>query len=324
MLPPYHRIKVLNSTGQDLAATTGIVLKSAVSGGSYASTLTHAAVTDGNYATFTEFDNRVLRVDSVHYTLTIVGHASASGTCTVYVEFSADNVTWPTAGQGQVIDIPTIGNAETKSISFEVRDDMAAALLYTANAMTQAEDSAHSSAHDGVMMLGVRTDTPVARSGNDGDYEPLQLVNGALTQSGLRQVGSAITLLASGSRTADGVEADVTSALLSGARGLLLVCDVTAQSGTTPTLDVAIQAKFGSQYTNLARFSQYLGATGTKAINLKRDLSFATEITLEADPAVSTGLLVNNHDWGSILRVKYAIGGTTPDFTFSVVAYPIR
>ena len=139
-----------------------------------------------------------------------------------------------------------------------------------------------------------------------------------------RDVGTGVELLASAARTADATGADVTNATFETARALLIVCDVTAQSGTAPTLDVAIQAKIDGSYTTLARFSIYAAATGKKCINVKRDLSFATEITLAADPAVSTGLLINNHDWSNILRAKVVITGTTPSFTFAVTAYPVK
>jgi len=88
---------------------------------------------------------------------------------------------------------------------------------------------------------------------------------------------------------------------------------------------VAIQAKVGSDYVSLARFSQQAAATGKKGLNVKRDLAFATELVPAADPATGTGLLVNNHDWLDTLRVKYTIGGSAgQSFTFSVVAYPVR
>lgn len=47
----------------------------------------------------------------------------------------------------------------------------------------KAEDDAHASGHVGVMALAVRTDTPINRSGADGDYEPLQVSAGRLWSS---------------------------------------------------------------------------------------------------------------------------------------------
>lgn len=139
-----------------------------------------------------------------------------------------------------------------------------------------------------------------------------------------REVRTPATLLASAARTASGAGGDVLDKSLEFASALLLQINVTAQSGTSPTLDVAIQAKIGSNYVNLGRFSQYGAATGAKGVLVKRDLAFTTELAPAADPVVGTGLLVNNHDWLDTLRVKYTIAGTTPSYTFSVVAYPIR
>lgn len=148
---------------------------------------------------------------------------------------------------------------------------------------------------------------------------------GALIQSGhLDERVDAITLLASAARTTTADGADVTDVRLRRAKSLFLVCDVTAQSGTTPTLDVEVQAKFGSFYTELAQFSRYSAATGGKGVNVKRGISFTTELTLETDPAVAgTAAVSSNFDWLDTLRVSYAIAGTTPSFTFSVTAYPI-
>lgn len=50
----------------------------------------------------------------------------------------------------------------------------------------KAEDAAHASGDVGVMALGVRTDTPAARSGTDGDYEPFQIKGGALVVDSTR------------------------------------------------------------------------------------------------------------------------------------------
>jgi hypothetical protein len=139
-----------------------------------------------------------------------------------------------------------------------------------------------------------------------------------------REASPSVLLLASAVQTASGTGADVGDRSLELASALLLVLDVTAQAGTTPTLDVVIQAKIGGNYVNLARFSQYAAATGPKAVNIKRDQAFATELVPAADPAVGSGLLANNHDWLATLRVKWAIAGTTPSFTFSVTCFPIR
>lgn len=140
----------------------------------------------------------------------------------------------------------------------------------------------------------------------------------------IRDAASGVTLIDEALLGSSGTGEEVTDATVEQSTTLILVMDVTAQSGTTPTLDAVVQVKFGATYVNLARFSQYGAATGAKAIVVHRDLSFATEIVPAADPAVGSGLLINNHDWGSVLRVKYTIAGTSPQYNFSVIAHPIR
>lgn len=78
-----------------------------------------------------------------------------------------------------------------------------------------------------------------------------------------------------------------------GDRGVLrLLLDVTAASGTTPTLDVTVQTSYdGSTWRSVAAFTQ------------------ATAITSERKSFAGCDRFV---------RVSYTIGGTTPSFTFSV------
>lgn len=78
--------------------------------------------------------------------------------------------------------------------------------------------------------------------------------------------------------------------------GLRLQLNVTASSGTTPTLDVVVEDTLdGTNYNVIGTFAQKV-ATGREVINVS---------TLFADR----------------LRVRWTVGGTTPSFTFAVVAY---
>lgn len=139
-----------------------------------------------------------------------------------------------------------------------------------------------------------------------------------------RDLGTAVTIKASGAESADTTGADVTDASLEQATAIAFVLDITLRSGTTPTIDVAIQAAIGSQYFNLVRFSQTGDTTGTKLLIVHRDVSFTTELAPAADPAVGTGVLNNSGaPWGSTFRYKSDLGGTTPSYTYSVLAYPI-
>lgn len=74
----------------------------------------------------------------------------------------------------------------------------------------------------------------------------------------------------------------------------LVFLNITAVSGTTPTLDVSVESfdEVGAAYAPIGSFTQKT-ATGIDTLKL-------------------TGTL------GRLIRIKWTIGGTTPSFTFSV------
>lgn len=80
---------------------------------------------------------------------------------------------------------------------------------------------------------------------------------------------------------------------------LRLQLEVTAASGTLPTLDVTIEDTVdGTNWNTVATFTQKT-ATGLQVVNL----------------------LASSTPYADRLRVKAVIGGTTPSFTFSVKGY---
>lgn len=83
------------------------------------------------------------------------------------------------------------------------------------------------------------------------------------------------------------------------AEKLSVVVDVTAQSGTAPTLDVTVQWSHdgGTTWvsTSSDAFTQYAATTGTKMLLLDAK--------------------------APVYRVLWAIAGTTPSFTFSVTSW---
>ena len=80
---------------------------------------------------------------------------------------------------------------------------------------------------------------------------------------------------------------------------LRLQLEVTAASGTLPTLDVTIEDTLdGTNWNTVATFTQKT-TTGLQVINL----------------------LAGTTPYADRLRVKTVIGGTTPSFTFSVKGY---
>lgn len=119
----------------------------------------------------------------------------------------------------------------------------------------------------------------------------------------MRRGSGPVTLKASGAETAstNGAAIDIGDAA-----ALYLKVDVTAASGTSPTLVVVIEASFdgGTTWFELGRVgTDYrVGSVGTVA-NLT-----AAAATHAAFPA-----------GGSLVRSRSIIGGTTPSFTYSVV-----
>lgn len=104
------------------------------------------------------------------------------------------------------------------------------------------------------------------------------------------------TLLTSAARTTSGNSADVT--IYNGAK-LAVFLDVTAVSGTSPTLDVSVKVKdpASGKYFEVAAFTQKT-AVGSEAVFIGggADVEFPTRT----------------------FRVEYTIGGTDPSFTFSI------
>ena len=79
--------------------------------------------------------------------------------------------------------------------------------------------------------------------------------------------------------------------------GMAFYLDVTAVSGTTPTLDVVVQdSPDGSVWYDLVTFARKTGVS--------------KEVQRLASP------------FARRLRVSYTVGGTSPSFTFSVVGVP--
>lgn len=102
-----------------------------------------------------------------------------------------------------------------------------------------------------------------------------------------------ITFLPSASRTSSGNSGN---AIFAGEnKEAIVYLDVTAVTGTSPTLDVVIQDTIdGTNFDTVDSFTQ----------------------------ATTTGREVKRiNNFSRYMRISYTIGGTTPDFTFSVKAY---
>lgn len=119
--------------------------------------------------------------------------------------------------------------------------------------------------------------------------------------------GPEFTVLASAARTTTTSSADLVNY---DARGVRLYLDVSAASGTTPTLDCKVQGKdpVTGDYVDLpgAAFAQKTAAGSD-------DLTVYPGIAETANETVSDVL-------GKTWRVTCAIAGTSPSFTFSIGA----
>lgn len=113
------------------------------------------------------------------------------------------------------------------------------------------------------------------------------------------------TLLASSTKTASFNGDDVANL---GYRGGHIVIDVTAASGTSPTLVVTVQGKdptSGKYYTILASAS--ITGTGTTVLRI-------------FDGATVAANTAANDVLPPVWRVISTIGGTSPSFTYSIGA----
>ena len=115
-----------------------------------------------------------------------------------------------------------------------------------------------------------------------------------MTLSNITSPNSNDALEAVTTQTATGDSA--TAGGFAAARNLIAQLNVTAASGTTPTLDVTIQDTVdGTNWNTILTFTQKV-TTGIQVVRLST--AFTDQI-----------------------RVSWVIGGTTPSFTFAVQAY---
>lgn len=114
------------------------------------------------------------------------------------------------------------------------------------------------------------------------------------------------TVAASAARTTTGNSDALTKP--AGARGVYLMLNITAASGTTPTLDVTVE-----RYDHVS--NSWIAIPGAalaqKTTTGADDLIIYPGIAETANRSVSDALLEE-------LRVVWTIAGTTPSFTFTI------
>lgn len=121
-------------------------------------------------------------------------------------------------------------------------------------------------------------------------------VNGQVVDWNVQTVNSEGVILSSTARNSSGSSTDIT--LTSGSK-LAVYLDVTAVAGTSPTLDVKVEAKdpASGKYFTIGTFAQK-NAVGSEGLFIGH--------------GADTKFPVRK------LRVSYVIAGTTPSLTFSV------
>lgn len=125
----------------------------------------------------------------------------------------------------------------------------------------------------------------------------------------------ATTLVASAARTATGNSGAIL--FPTDQVGGEFIVNITAASGTSPTLDLAIQVtpNDGTTFFTQWRFSQSTGAEAQRIITTFRRVA---EVGAETAIADTGGALANNAPITRKIRVLWTIGGTNPSFTFAV------
>ncbi len=133
-----------------------------------------------------------------------------------------------------------------------------------------------------------------------------------------------LTLHASGAETASGNSGAV---LLPSVQGqiMLVEVNVSAASGTTPTLDLYFQESLdnGATFKDVAHFTQITTTTASPVylkLGLGNNAIADAVVGAIGDATVAAGSLGLPVISG-VLRLKWVIGGTTPSFTFASTAY---
>lgn len=134
-----------------------------------------------------------------------------------------------------------------------------------------------------------------------------------------------VSLVASAAKVATGNSGALTN-FPGIANSYSFILDCTAASGTTPTLDLAIQHSVdgGTTWYVWQRFTQ-MTSTGTRNLVAQPGMAFG-EAAVEGSIGSTTGVVKQNAPLVSgKVRVLWTIGGTNPSFTFAVycIANPV-
>ena len=99
----------------------------------------------------------------------------------------------------------------------------------------------------------------------------------------------------------------------------IITVEVSAVTGTTPTLDIYIDELNPAtrNWTQIDKFKQITAVTSTPVRRLLNGSSVPITYPASGDGSVSDG---TTNPFGECLRVRWVVGGTTPNFTFTCSA----
>jgi len=129
--------------------------------------------------------------------------------------------------------------------------------------------------------------------------------------------------MVSSALTASGNSTDIF--IDSNAETVLFELNLSAVSGTSPTLDLYLQQEINGSYIDICRFAQQTAVT-TNKIYASFSLANMTKASDGIIGAVGNGTISANTTSGvpiisRTFRAKYTIGGTSPSFTTALTAY---
>lgn len=95
-----------------------------------------------------------------------------------------------------------------------------------------------------------------------------------------------------------------------------ILLDVTAASGTSPTLDLYIQKRLpdSSTWQDIAHFAQNTGSAGKQILSFVSSGNSIAAVQTDALTVNTVKTTLIGAEW----RVRWVVGGTSPSFSFAV------
>jgi hypothetical protein len=122
------------------------------------------------------------------------------------------------------------------------------------------------------------------------------------------------TLVASATYTSDQTGTTIGFELPNDIQDIKFIMNITAASGTSPTLDVMLQTSYdgGTTYVNHSKFAQ-VTAADIRVLDISKRMAIAGQ---EIDANITTGSADANHGpLARHCRFNIDVGGTSPSFT---------